>query len=186
MESHLEIEILIGLSNGSHTAFERLYKRFHTGVYLLAKKYTKSEEEAKDIRSNCFIKLWEQRGVLSFDSMAAVYSWLKTTVINNYIDNERKLKTREAKKNDIIYNQAINSSVDYFEVSDKEAAILDRILNRLDTMPVKLKEVFRMRYYDELKFKEISEILHADISTVKKRYARALKILRMTYSFNIF
>lgn len=178
MDYKEENEILIEFHNGSHAAFERLYHEFHTTVFLWAIKYQQPEEDAKDIRSKCFIKLWELHDSLYFKSMHALAGWLRHVVYNSCVDATRRTVIREKKSNEIISRFVQYYDNDAYEVSDKEAIILDRIIKRIDSLPVKIKTVFNMRVCDGLKFREISVKLNEDISTVKKRYTRAVFLIK--------
>jgi RNA polymerase sigma-70 factor (ECF subfamily) len=170
--------LLFEFHNGNHAAFERLYNEFHTTVFLWAKKYHQSEEDAKDIRSKCFIKLWEQHSTLKFKSMRSVAGWLRFIVFNSCIDATRRTIIREKKSYEIISRFVQYHDDDVFEVSDKEAVVINRLIKRIELLPVKNKIVFNMRVYDQLKFREISEKLNIDLSVVKKRYTRALFLLK--------
>lgn len=172
-----EYDILLNFSNGDPEAFRFIYNRYHTHIFLLANRYLKQEDDAKDIRSACFIKLWEARDKLKFETMASLYGWLRTAAINSSIDLIRMFKLHAAKHEAIEYEIIIDQR-DVFEVTDKEAAIINRALNNIDKLPGMFKEVFRMRYYDELKFTEIAKILNTNVSTIKKRYARALELIK--------
>lgn len=171
-------EIIAAILEGDGKAFEMIYDRFHTHVFLLAKRYVHSEEDAKDIRSNCFIKLWELRSTLSFDNMAALYGWLRSIATHSCIDYLRKTSTRKEKKEEVIYEYLSAENVDAFEVEDKEALILDRLLKQIEQLPPNVKQVFKMRWLRELKYTEIAQELGADVSTIKKRYARAITLLK--------
>lgn len=180
MKEQLDKEILVAFSKGSAVAFEQIYKRYHTNIFLVAHRYIRSEEDAKDIRSKCFIRLWELREKLNFDSMAALYSWLRSTIINSCIDYLRSLSMRESKQPEIVMRYLHENHTEIFEASDKEAIILERLLGRIEQLPPKCKQVFKMRWLGDLKFREIAEALNTDISTIKKRYARAIKLLKET------
>jgi len=173
-----ESELLFEFHNGNHAAFERLYDEFHTIVFLWAKKYNQSHEDAKDIRSKCFVKLWEQHSTLKFKSMRSVAGWLRFIVFNSCVDANRRTIIREKKSYEIISRFMRYHDDDVFEVSDKEAIVLNRIIKRINTLPVGIKTVFNMRVLEELKFREISEKLNIDLSLAKKRYARALFLLK--------
>lgn len=173
-----EKEILIQLHEGSASAFEYLYNKYYTTVFLLVSRYIRSEEDAKDIRSRCFMKLWELRGKLKFETMAALYSWIRTTITNSCIDYLRSASIHKEKEGDVSANYLQVNSVEIYEASDKEAIVIERLWKQIEQLPPKCKEVFKMRCLNELKFREIAAILHADLSTVKKRYARAIVILK--------
>ena len=178
MKEQTDKEILEAFAQGSALAFEHVYNRFHTNIFLVAHRYIQSEEDAKDIRSKCFIKLWEQRDKLNFDTMGALFSWLRATITNSCIDYLRSITLRESKRPEIVKRYLQDNEIEIFEASDKEAIILERLLKEIDLLPPKCKEVFKMRWLRDLKFREIAEELNTDISTIKKRYARAVILLK--------
>lgn len=178
MKEQTDKEILEAFSQGSALAFEHIYNRFHTNIFVIAHRYIRSEEDAKDIRSKSFIKLWELRNKLRFDTMGALYSWLRSTVTNSCIDYLRSISIRESKRPEIIKRYWQDNEVKVFEASDKEAIILERLRKEIEQLPSKCKEVFKMRWLRDLKFREIAEELNTDVSTIKKRYARAIVLLK--------
>lgn len=178
MKEQTDKEILEAFAQGSALAFKHIYNRFYTNIFLVAHRYIRSEEDAKDIRSKCFIKLWEQHDKLSFDTMGAIFSWLRATITNSCIDYLRSITIRESKRPEIIKRYWQDNEVEVFEASDKEALILERLLKEIDQLPPKVKEVFKMRWLRDLKFREIAEELNTDVSTIKKRYARAVILLK--------
>lgn len=172
-----EKEILTALRNGSQAAFEHIYKEMHSGIFLIARKYSKSEEDAKDARSISFMRLWEKKDVLVFNSIPELYTWLKVTTRNRCIDFNRAYRIHESKEENIIYRYCEEDEI-VFEATDKEAALLNRLMNHIEALPKKVKVVFKMRWLDDLLFREIAKKLRTDESTIKKRYARALELLR--------
>lgn len=178
MKEQTDKEILAAFAQGSPLAFEHIYHRFHTHIFVVAHRYIRSEEDAKDIRSKCFIRLWELRETLHFDTMGALFSWLRSTITNSCIDHLRSVSIRESKRPEIVQRYWQDNEIDIFEASDKEAIILERLLKDIDRLPPKCKEVFKMRWLRDLKFREIAEELNTDVSTIKKRYARAVVLLK--------
>ncbi|AEW01017.1 hypothetical protein A4D02_13755 [Niastella koreensis] len=178
MKEQTDKEILVAFSQGNPLAFEHIYKRFHTNIFLVAHRYIRSEEDAKDIRSKCFCKLWELHEKLEFDSMGALFSWLRASITNSCIDYLRSISIRESKRPEIVKRYWQDNETDLFEASDKEAIIIERLLKEIDQLPPKFKEVFKMRWLHDLKFREIAEELEIDVSTIKKRYSRAVVLLK--------
>ena len=178
MKEQTDKEILEAFAEGSALAFKHIYNRYHTNIFLVAHRYIRSEEDAKDIRSKCFIKLWEQHDKLNFDTMGALFSWLRATITNSCIDYLRSITIRESKRPEIVKRYLQDNEIEIFEASDKEAIILERLLKEIDRLPPKCKEVFKMRWLRNLKFREIAEELNTDVSTIKKRYARAVILLK--------
>jgi len=171
-------ETLVAFQKGDAKAFEMIYNRFYTDVFFIAKGLIKSGEDAKDIRSNCFIKLWEQRERLNFNSMGGISSWLKKIAANECLDSLRRINIRIKREDKVLDAFLSYNEMDILEISDKEALIINRLLKKIEELPAKQKEVFKMRWQNDLKFREIAEQLHTDISTIKKRYSRALTLLK--------
>lgn len=178
MREQSDKEILVALSQGCPLAFEHIYNRFYSNILVVALRYLRSEEDAKDIRSKCFTKLLELRGHLNFESMGSLFSWLRATTSNSCIDYLRSISIRESKKSEIELRYLQNHQTEIFEASDKEAIILERLRKEIDLLPPKVKEVFKMRWLRDMKFREIAEVIGAEVSTTKKRYARALVLLK--------
>jgi RNA polymerase sigma factor (sigma-70 family) len=178
MKEQTDKEILVAFSQGSPSAFEHIYNRFYTNIFLVAHRYIRSEEDAKDLRSKCFIKLWEHRDKLDFDTMGALFSWLRATISHSCIDYLRSISIRESKRPEIVNRYWQDNQTGIFEASDKEAIILERLRKEIELLPPKFKEVFKMRCLRDLKFREIAEELETDVSTIKKRYARAVVLLK--------
>lgn len=174
-----EQEILQGFRKGDPESFRYIYDTFYVSVYLKANRYLKSEEEAKDIRARCFTKFWELHGRLEFNSMGDVYAWLNKTVSNSCIDFLRRQNLARTKTK-IIYSKWVENDKEIYEADEKEAAIIERLLKQIDQLPPKFKQVLKMRWLNDLKFREIAEQLGADVSTIKKRYARAITLLKRT------
>jgi RNA polymerase sigma factor (sigma-70 family) len=178
MKEQTDKQILVAFSQGNPLAFEHIYNRFYTNIFLVAHRYIRSDDDAKDLRSKCFIKLWEHRDKLDFDTMGALFSWLQATISHSCIDYLRSISIRESKRPEIVNRYWQDNQTDIFEASDKEAIILERLRKEIELLPLKFKEVFKMRWLRDLKFREIAEELETDVSTIKKRYARAVVLLK--------
>jgi len=170
-----EEETIVAFSKGDASAFEHIYNKYHTQIYFVAQKYL-SADDAKDIRANSFLKLWEMHDTLHFDSMRAIYGWLRKITANSCIDHLRMIAIRLSKEDIIKTQYFIEHQNHAFELSDKEAIIVERIRKQIEALPPMVKDVFKMRL-NEMKFKDIAATLQADISTIKKRYARALTLI---------
>lgn len=179
MESKVNRSTLVEFSRGSPEAFEKIYNNFQAFVFVTASRLLRSDADAKDMRSKCFLKLWEQRGKLHFETLGHLFTWLKVCVHNNCVDHLRSVAIRQSKQPEVesrFWEE--NEIEEIFEVSDKEAVILERLLKQINQLPPRFRVVFKLRWLDDLKFREIAAILKTDISTIKKRYARALVLLR--------
>lgn len=179
MESDVNRNTLVEFSKGSSVAFEKIYNKFHALVFVTASRLLRSDTDAKDMRSKCFLKLWEHREKLHFETLGHLFTWLKVCVHNHCIDHLRSVAIRHSKQPEVesrFWEE--NEIEEIFEVSDKEAVILERLLKQINQLPPKVRVVFKLRWLDDLKFREIAAMKGIDVSAVKKRYARALVLLR--------
>jgi len=176
----IDLKTLKNFNKGDARAFEKVYNDYYTVAFLVALKYTHDEEEAKDMRSECFAKLWQLSGTMCFQTPAQLATWVRHTIRNNCIDHLRHVNIYNKKKDHILlrYIQEIQQQPEVFEAIDKEAAIIERLYHGIEALPNHHKQVFKLRWLGDLKFIEISTALKVELSTVKKRYARALFLLK--------
>jgi len=154
--------------------FEELFREYFKPLTAFAKKYINDIDISKGIVHDAFLKLWEKReGV---DTSKSVKSYLYTTVYNkslNYIRDNKKFVNTENKIN------LFEKSNDW-DYSNKMIAneIEAKIIQTLDSLPEKCRQVFIMSRYEELKYREIAEKLKISIKTVETQMSKALKALR--------
>src|ERR1044072_4961757 len=148
MES--DLKILAAFSEGNPAAFAEIYKRFYPVTLLIALRYI-PEDDAKDVRSECFIKLWQARDKLHFESMGALFSWLKVTISNACIDHIRSTGARQIRQSKYSHLELLRMErEEIFDATDKEAAILRRLLDQIETLPSKYRPVFKLRWLENL------------------------------------
>ena len=154
--------------------FEELFREYFKPLTAFAKKYINDIDISKGIVHDAFLKLWEKRE--DVDTSKSVKSYLYTTVYNkslNYIRNNKKFVNTEKKIN------LFEKSNDW-DYSNKMIAneIEAKIIQTLDSLPEKCRQVFIMSRYEELKYREIAEKLKISIKTVETQMSKALKALR--------
>jgi RNA polymerase sigma-70 factor (ECF subfamily) len=181
-----DLEILNRFHEGDPRAFEMIYKEFYVFVYFRAVKMLSRSQDAKDVRSLCFMRLWNIHSKIRFLNYAQLYGWLNLTLHRICIDFIRHRRMVEGKA-DKIYHICIDEQKqkDVFEATDAEAAVIDRILKQIDKLPEKYKRVFIMRCYDELKYTEIAKKLGITLSNAKKRYKRAVELIKYDRKTNL-
>lgn len=123
---------------------------------------------AEDITQNVFLKLYENLG--NIRKTQSVVSWLYTTARNEVYNN---LRRKKIKKEDLLGENFECKSYDDL-VGEFENAELKELINKeVNEMKMELKEVFLLREYSELSYKEISGILSIEENQVKGRLFRA-------------
>ncbi len=154
--------------------FEALFKQWFKPLTAYAYKYLQDIDLAKEIVHQAFLKLWETRETI--DTGQNVKSYLYKTVTNlsiNYIrDNKKFVSTEE------IYEW--NLDPEDFENLAERNELAAALLNAIDQLPPKMREIFILSRYDGLSHKEIAEKLGISTKTVENQIGKALKKLRKT------
>ena len=152
--------------------FEKLFKELFVSITIYSRKIVQDTDTAKDLAHRCFIKVWEKRESLPDNSnLKALLYRIAHNLSINYIRDQKKYTTDEA----LPLFESENSQADKDIVaSELEAAIIDTI----NHMPEKSREVFILSRYQKLTNPKISEKLGISIKTVEAHITSALKLLR--------
>lgn len=173
MSGFTEKELTIDLQNPDlrRTAFSRLVSLYSERLYWQIRRMVLNHEDANDILQNTFLKAWNN--IELFRGEAKLSTWLFRIAINESLTFLSNLN----KRNQAFINDPDNLLIDrmeadpYFE-GDKIEVKLQKAILRL---PEKQRIVFNMRYYDELKYEEISDILGTSVGALKASYHHASK-----------
>nr|WP_111683931.1 RNA polymerase sigma factor [Winogradskyella tangerina] len=153
------------------TAFKELLQLYKERLYWHVRKIVISHDDADDVLQNTFIKVY--RSIDKFKGDSKLYSWLYRIATNESITHINKNAKRLQITNEEHQNLAINNlKADvYFEGE----AIQLKLQKAIATLPQKQQLVFNMKYFDDLKYKEIAEILETSEGSLKASYHIAVK-----------
>ncbi|HET8754014.1 MAG TPA: RNA polymerase sigma factor [Salinimicrobium sp.] len=154
-----------------HEAFKELVSLYKERLYWQIRNIVKNHDDADDVLQNTFIKIF--RNISKFKAESQLYSWMYRIATNEAItflnSKAKKLQiTSEELKEQIVSN--LESDV-YFE-GDEIQLQLQKAISRL---PEKQQQVFNMKYFQELKYTEISNILGTSEGALKSSYHIAVK-----------
>ena len=152
--------------------FDTLVRLYGEPIYWQIRKMVGSHEDANDLLQNCFLRVWNN--LHSFRGDAKLSTWLYKIAVNesiNFLNKERQRRNLTAGEGDEDYILEKIESDPYFDGDDLQKALQKAIAS----LPEKQRLVFNMRYYDELKYEEISEILGTSIGVLKASYHHAMK-----------
>ena len=128
-----------------------------------------NHEDANDVLQNTFIKAWT--AIDTFQGDAKIGTWLSRIAINESIDflrrNERVVSSADEDLS--VANSLMADS--YFDGTETEALLQEAIA----TLPDVQHTVFQLRYFEDMKYSEISEILHTTEGALKASYHIAVK-----------
>lgn len=150
-----------------------IYNRFKTDILRFVLSRINNNEEALDITSKVFMKLF-----INFDTIkiVTVRAWLYKVAHNEIIDFYRK--SRPEINVDQIDDEYLFVSTDPSnEKVSEELKQKEIIKQQIKKMKEIDKKILTLKIYDELKFEEISDVLDMNIATIKTIYYRAVKTL---------
>ena len=174
-------ELILGLREGDHAAFEEIYKRYWALLFRHALRMVRDEETAKDIIQDVFSTLYVKSGELQLRT--SLKSYLYAAVRNKFLDmiaHERvKSSYQESLKEYLEAGEWVTDKV----IREKE---LEKCFEReLELLPAKMREVFELSRKADLSYKEIANQLDVSEHTVRKQISNALKILKVKFSTSL-
>lgn len=165
-----ETRMIRRLSAGDEEALGVLMDRYGGALLHFAHRLVGDMQMAEEICQDTMLKAWQQAG--SFRMDGHLKAWLFRVARNNAIDyiRRKKLPTEEFQS---AHDQA--SSEQQPEREAEKSWLTDAILDALDALPEQYREVIDMRFFQDMCYQEIAEVLKIPLGTVKSRLNYALK-----------
>ncbi|MBK8674140.1 MAG: RNA polymerase sigma factor [Bacteroidetes bacterium] len=163
-----EILAKIKLPEEKEEGFRVLMSTYKKQLYYHIRRYVSNHEDANDILQNTFLKVWVS--IEQFRGDSSLYSWLYRIASNESITYINKTK----KRNEIgLETQSIGEkgTADSLDSND----LIERLEKAIEILPDKQKQVFILRYYDEMPYEKMSEVLETSIGALKASYFHAVK-----------
>ena len=170
----LDEEVLIGQLKDPNTrdaSYRTLVVTHKERLYWHIRKMVLNHEDTDDVLQNTFIKVFKH--IDGFKGDSKLYSWMYRIATNESINFLNKKANQMHIDMQTLQEQRVeNLKADtYFDGSDIQLKLQRAIV----TLPHKQQLVFNMRYFDELKYEEISEILDTSVGALKASYHHARK-----------
>ena len=165
--------------NRCNAAFGKVIEQYSQGLYWQIRRMVFNHDDANDILQNTFLKAWSN--IDNFRGNAKLSTWLYKIAINEsitFINKERARNEASIDDDSFVLNNI--ESDQYFD-GDEAQVKLQRAINSL---PEKQRLVFNMRYYDEMKYEDMSEILGTSVGALKASYHHALKKIESFFEEN--
>jgi len=152
-------------------AFRELISLYKERLYWHIRKIVISHDDTDDVLQNTFIKIY--KNISKFNQESKLFSWMYRIATNEAITfinkraKERNLDISE------MHEQLVSSlESDVYFSGDEIQQILQQAIA---TLPQKQQLVFNMKYFDEIKYHEMSEILGTSVGALKASYFHAVK-----------
>lgn len=153
------------------TAFNEVMRRYSEPLYWQIRRMVQSHDDANDLLQNTFMKAWQS--LENFRGEAKLSTWLYKIAINealSFLERERKQKNMSIDDQEAALVQTIAASPDF----DGDA-LARRLQEAVAQLPEKQRIVFNMKYFDDMKYEDMSEILGTSVGALKASYHLATK-----------
>lgn len=152
-------------------AFNLLISKYQEKIYWHVRRLVIDHDDADDLVQEVFIKVW--KNLEKFRSDSKLYTWIYRIATNESITFLNKKKQHNHTPLDEISTELSDTLVEssYFNGDAVQKKLQQAIL----TLPEKQRLIFNMKYYDELKYEEISEILGTTVGALKASFHIAVK-----------
>ena len=171
--SYDEQEVLALLQDEStqRKGFERIVAQYSEQLYWQIRRMVLSHDDANDLLQNTFIKAWTS--IDYFRAEAKLSTWLYRIALNEcltFLSKQQAAATVSLDDPEAVALQKLESDA-YFS-GDKVQLLLQKALL---TLPEKQRMVFNLKYYQEMKYEEMSEIFGTSVGALKASYHHAVK-----------
>lgn len=154
-----------------NAALGHLIAKYQQRLYWHIRKIVIDHDDSDDVLQNTFIKVW--KGLENFKEESQLYTWIYRIATNEALSLLRqKQRKNTTSLHPIEYELSKNLESDQFFSGDE---IQLRLQQAILTLPEKQRIVFNMRYYDEMPYEEMSEILETSVGALKASYHIAAK-----------
>ncbi len=169
----IDQDLITGLKNEKtrELAFQTLVKQYQERLYWHIRKIVMDHDDTDDILQNTFIKVW--RNIDKFREESGLYTWLYRIATNESItfinSNKRRSLIPMNDTSEFLMNN-LQSDV-YFEGDEIQRRLQEAILK----LPEKQRLVFNLKYFEEMKYEDMSVVLDTSVGALKASYHHAAK-----------
>ncbi|WP_264564914.1 RNA polymerase sigma factor [Flavobacterium sp. N3904] len=152
-------------------AFQKLLREFQKPLYNHIRNIVLNHDDANDVLQNTFVKVFQN--LKNFKGESKLFSWMYRIATNEALT----FLKQKARKSGISSVELQNKTIDnlkadvYFDGNE----IQIKLQKAITLLPEKQQLVFKMKYFEELKYEEISEILGTSVGALKASYHHAVK-----------
>lgn len=165
--------LIANLKNSStqERAFRELMSHYKERLYWHIRKIVIVHADADDVLQNTFIKIF--KNIHSFNENSKLYSWMYRIATNESITFINKKATKlNIDLSDLQHKMVSDLADDHYFSGNEIQKILQKAII---TLPHKQQLVFNMKYFDEMKYADMSEILDTSVGALKASYFHAVK-----------
>ena len=173
MQQYIEEEIIKQLRDPAHQrdAFAQVVNFYGEKLYWQIRKMVLDHDDANDLLQNTFLKAWMNIDYFRVD--AKLSTWLYKIAINEcitFLNRQRMQNNVSIDDTDVFLLERLKGD-EYFDGDAAQMKLQKAIL----TLPEKQRAVFNMKYFDDMKYEDMSEIFGTSVGALKASYHHAVK-----------
>jgi RNA polymerase sigma-70 factor (ECF subfamily) len=173
-EVNNDFDLIKRFVEGDESSFNRLVIKYQEKIYWHARRMTGNHLDADEIVQEVLIVLYNKLNTFEFNS--SFYTWLYTITNTRSINYLKKKSLRSFFSLDEIINKKSNEKDIIDNIDEKQK--LEIVEKALQKLPIKQRQVFIMRNFDELSYEEISKITGKSIGALKANHFNALNKIK--------
>lgn len=152
-------------------AFKKLVYEYQKPLYYHIRNIVLNHDDADDVLQNTFIKVFSN--IQNFKGESKLYSWIYRIATNESLTFIEQRARKQGISNEELQQKSINKleSDVYFEGD----IIQLKLQKAIASLPEKQQLVFKMKYFEEMKYENMSEILDTSVGALKASYHHAVK-----------
>ncbi|MDR2470050.1 MAG: sigma-70 family RNA polymerase sigma factor [Tannerella sp.] len=173
MQPYIEEEVVAKLRNPDtqRSAFTQVVETCGERLYWLIRKTGLSHDDANDVLQNTFLKAWTN--LAYFRGESKIFTWMSRIAINEnitFLNKQRAMNRISIDDTDVFLLERLKAD-EYFDGDALQLKLQEAILK----LPEKQRLVFTMRYFDEMKYEDMSSVLGTSVGALKASYFHAVK-----------
>jgi len=174
---------LAAFNQGSSSAFRIIFENYNKILFTCAMQLVKDKEQAEDIVSEAFTKLWQRHEVFQTEEHMKAFLFVATR--NACLNYLRHIQRRTASQNELSYLQKDKDDQDI--ITDMiEGELLRKIYPLIETLPNKCRTIFKLIYFEDASTDEVAEKLHITPRNVLNQKRRAIQLLKKKLLVAVF
>ena len=160
------------IKNRNRKVYETLFRDYYPQLVRFAEQYIFDKQVCEDIVQNLFVHFWENAEKIELD--VSVKAYFFQSVKNRCLNHLRDLHIHD--RHNLLYMGALLNQEEVDELEDPE--IIDEIGKAISKLPKEMAEVFKLKYMEGKKLREIAQMNQISENTVKTQLQRAKEKLR--------
>jgi len=174
-EQQVGADLMYEFNKGNPKSLKAIFDRYYAPLCFFAERMVAHREQAQDIVTECFVKLWELHA--NFATEQNIKAFLYITTKNACLNYLKQSERNAMRQSDLAYFHS--HAEDHILSEMTRADVLREVYTAIESLPPQCRKILRMSFVDGMKNQEIAEQLKLSVQTVKNQKVRAIYLLKM-------